>query len=70
MFLKAAYTVEAAFVVSICLFLLAGGILLSFQIYHESLRYIEETQGGITDVVQWFRLFSAGKEIGNLLLGD
>ena len=61
--LKGVYTVEAAWVISICLMIMGGAIITSYQIYHSSLSYVRETAPKDFDAALRFREISVGKDI-------
>lgn len=63
MYLKAAYTVEAALVMGICLITVAMCIMLSFKMYHETVDYIGETTVSELDPVDRFRKVQTVKDI-------
>lgn len=60
---RAAYTVEAALVMGICLVMVLTCIMLAFKIYSESTEYISQTEVSEMDVVEKFRLFQMGKDV-------
>ncbi len=69
-FLKGVYTIEAAWIVSICLSIMAGGMILSVDIFNESVAYIRENRGEDMDAPKIFREIAAGKGIFEKLTGE
>lgn len=67
---KAAFTVEASFVMGIGLIIILTVCLLSFNMYHESINYMEENTVSEIDVVRRFKSFQIGKEITEGLFGE
>lgn len=61
--LKGSYTVEAAWIISFCLIIIGASIMLAFDIYYETFRYIEQTIPEDIDVVERFRIYSKGAEL-------
>lgn len=67
---KGSLTVEAAWIVSLCLIIIGLSITISFKMYSESLAYINETTPKEMDPVERFRLFHQGKVIFDVFLGE
>ena len=61
--LKAVYTLEAAWVISICMLVIGSAIALSYHIYESSLNYVAETTPQEFDAALRFRELNAGKEL-------
>ena len=71
LWVSAAYTIEASLIISISLLLIAGGILLSFEVFRagaESVRSIAgQFRGRSPEAADRFRLARAAADvIGNL----
>ena len=60
---KAVYTVEAAWILSICLSIIGGGILFSFDLFQESVAYVRENGGKGICAPKTFREIAAAKGI-------
>lgn len=63
MYLKASYTVEGSVIISLCIIVIGMCILLGFDIYKESIRYIENNPVETFDVVAAFREINAGQGV-------
>lgn len=63
MYLKASYTVESSLVISICLIVIGMCILLGFELYKDSVSYIDTHPIKDIDAVRVFREIQAGEEI-------
>lgn len=63
MYLKASYTVESSLVISICLIVIGMCILLGFELYKDSVSYIDTHPIKDIDAVRVFREMQAGEEI-------
>lgn len=68
MYLKASYTVEAAFIMGICLLVIMVCLILGFTIYHETIEYMDATVVEDFDIVERFRQIHMGKDfVGGLI---
>lgn len=61
MYLKASYTVEGSVIISLCIIVIGMCILLGFDIYKETIDYIETHPIESLDVVTTFREIKAGQ---------
>ena len=68
--LKEVYTVEAAWVMSICMIVIGGALITSYHIYDNSLSYVRETGPKEYDAALRFREISVGKDIVGSLMGE
>ncbi len=60
---KAVYTVEASIVMAICIGIVMASLLLTFNIYQQSLKELAETAKTVDDAATRFRQIQFGKEI-------
>ena len=67
---KGVYTVEAAWVFSICLFIIAGTIGMTFRIYEETHDYVTETREEKVNAPKLFREIQMGKGLAQKALGE
>lgn len=67
--MRGVYTVEAAWVISICIGIFAAAIILGFHIYSGALDYIGVTEPKIFDAALRFREISVGKDIVGAIFG-
>ncbi len=65
----ASYTVEAAWVISICMLIMGSAIILSFRIYDNTLSYVKETSAAEFDAALRFREIDAGKDLIDYVTG-
>lgn len=63
MYLKASYTVEGSVIISLCIIVIGMCILLGFDIYKETMEYIENHPVAEFDSVTTFREIKAGQGI-------
>ena len=61
-YFEASFTVEASWVMVICLGIVMGVILLGYELFYDTM---ESVAGDGMDIqaVSWFRMCSAGKEL-------
>lgn len=64
--LNASLTVEASFIMPICLFILMNLMIMSFDVYKETVDFIIEKEGMKYDGIVAFRFISAGKDLVGL----
>lgn len=62
---KAVYTVEAAWVMTVCISVVMASILLSFHIYEETLQDLHANTKTVVDAASRFRQVQLGKELVN-----
>ena len=60
---KAVYTVEAAWVMSLCTTIVMASIMLTFHIYQETLADLQDVNKTVVDAPTRFRQIQLGKEI-------
>ncbi|MCR4999546.1 MAG: hypothetical protein K6A05_06895 [Lachnospiraceae bacterium] len=65
---RAVYTVEAAWVMAICIGIVMASIMLAFHIYHETIHDIESHVKTEVDAPKRFRQIQAGQEMIEELL--
>ncbi len=64
--LKGSYTVEASWVMSICMFIVFASLSASMAMYKEAYRFLEETTVKEIEAVPLFRRLALGKDILNI----
>ena len=60
---RAVYTVEAAWVMAVCIGIVMASILLTFHIYEETVTQLEVNTKEVTDAATRFRQIQFGKEL-------
>ena len=63
---KASYTVEASWVMSICIFIVFASLSTSMAMYKKAYLFLQETTVREIDAVPMFRRIALGKEIINI----
>lgn len=63
MYLKASYTVEGSIIISLCILVIGMCILLGFDVYKETIEYIESHPISSFDPVKTFREIKAGQAV-------
>lgn len=63
MYLKASYTVEGSVIISLCIIVIGMCILLGFDVYKETMEYIETHPITSFDAVNTFREVKAGQGV-------
>lgn len=64
--LKASYTVEGSFVISICILLVFFTLTTAIGVYTNTYAYVMETKVDNIEAAEWFRRIAFGKEIVGL----
>lgn len=67
---KGVYTVEAAFIFSICFLIIGSVMCLTYDIYSESYKYIIGLKSEEHDAVERFRQIDAAKDVINGITKD
>ena len=60
---RAVYTVEAAWVMAVCIGIVMASILLTFQIYKETVTELSQTTKEVVDASTRFRQIQLGTEL-------
>lgn len=63
MYHKGSLTVEGSIVISICMIVIGLCLLLAFDIYRETIEYLQAIQMPEIDAVEKFKRFQLGKEV-------
>lgn len=63
LYLKASYTVEGSFIISLCIIILMSLIMLSYRVFYDTEKYIKDRDILKYDAVKIFRMVDAGQNI-------
>ena len=63
LYLRASFTVEGSFIISFCIIILMGLMMLSFRIFYETEKYIKDRDILKYDAVKTFRIVAAGADL-------
>lgn len=61
--LKASYTVEGSFIISFCIIILMGLMMLSYRVFYDTEKYIKDKDILKYDAVKTFRIAVGGKDM-------
>ena len=68
-FVKASFTVEGSFVISICLLVICSLILLGYDVFNQALGFVDTVKCKDYDGIRTFRLIAAGRNFTDALKG-
>ncbi len=68
--MKASYTVEASWVMSICIFIIFSSLSLAIAMYKGAYDYLERTTVKEIEAVTLFRQVALGKEVFGIEEGE
>ncbi|MBQ6132649.1 MAG: hypothetical protein IJI65_00690 [Lachnospiraceae bacterium] len=63
LYLKASYTVEGSFIISFCIIILMGLMMLSYRVFYDTEKYIKDKDILKYDAVKTFRIATGGKDM-------
>jgi hypothetical protein len=63
LYLRASYTVEGSFIISLCIIILMSLIMLSYRVFYDTEKYIKDQDILQYDAVKTFRMVDAGQNI-------
>jgi hypothetical protein len=63
LYLKASYTVEGSFIISFCIIILMGLMMLSYRVFYDTEKYIKDKDILKYDAVKTFRIAAGGKDM-------